>query len=99
MHAHIYRRCFSLGRARQSRRFGVAAGNDASNYVPAFSAYVTTIVVEKISRWNMRRFLVNCLLFINLSRRSWEIGSLCRAAIKSASQSYFANLFSLPCEI
>ncbi|KAJ6898149.1 hypothetical protein NC652_024853 [Populus alba x Populus x berolinensis] len=49
-----------------------------SYYVTAFSAYVTTTVLEKILRWNIRCFLVSCLLIINIFRRNWEIGNHCQ---------------------
>nr|TKR66208.1 hypothetical protein D5086_0000312850 [Populus alba] len=49
-----------------------------SYYVSAFSAYVTTTVLEKILRWNIRCFLVSCSLIINIFRRNWEIGNHCQ---------------------
>ncbi|KAJ6981159.1 hypothetical protein NC653_024530 [Populus alba x Populus x berolinensis] len=52
-----------------------------SYYVSAFSAYVTTTVLEKILRWNIRCFLVSCSLIINIFRRNWEIGNHCQRAI------------------
>ncbi|KAH8495255.1 hypothetical protein H0E87_018444, partial [Populus deltoides] len=71
-----------------------------SYYVTALSAYVTTTVVEKILRWNISlicRTVDNEALAVDAAKLMQ--GSLYRAAIKSASQSYLANLFSLHWDI